>query len=492
MPVKPKIGKYRQLFRPSLGSANKYKVYLENLENLDSSKEFLGCYFEFVFGSNLSVKYIANLLANSSVICGLFFETTSISDSDRLHIICDSISELGFESIDYYNTSLSLQSFLRTTDVIFSKEFDASHDTINKVLGILHVVVERIVATGEYVSEVAKYVLVNNIYDITFDNIACGVSICSEDFSSDRTELLRKSFFTEIISSLPTKCVDYLLSAENIEDTFEIIDFEQNSFESESAILSILELDFIDLSLKELFLNNQTNKISTLDSVGDKRLWNCLFELSLIKPDWNNVFSFFDSMESEEEPVLDSFLDSIQNVKDLVEDKILGIADEQYKEFSKYILMNDRIDLESYRILVPFLKYYGYSNLPIDTLPEEYVSVLIENNKLAFKQSVYDKIIDISDELAIEYLVLNMNKYLEGDICVSPSILTKLMSSSIDAAKKRNILLQKIDIDDLVTSKQLSTVVSKHLITEKIIDAPEKFFNALFVVVQTRSDSRPF
>ncbi len=409
--------------------------YLSN--NTDEEIErFVAFCIDWISNKNLFIKYIIKYNSNTWNIierygqkqslnsyCGWIFYYADIEDIKKLK---------DFKA--YFENKAFIQSFSdnKAKKVIqYIKDFNIKFLKLDNCNSI----------------DIKKYIFENNHYII---NIKM-VNYMIFNFIAPKKEI-EESLKIAHLSTIKTTKEDnkkFILNyiKANINDYINnvFLQIDTNTKENESTIIKLLNNEGLDFNLKIKIIGKEENKITDISTINNKELWKEFFSLNKIKATWNNLSYYYEYLDEEFDETLISYLNNVENAKELSS----TIIDEDYidknKNFNENILNNiienNQIENESYKLLLSS-NSFQYEKINIEKLNSEKINILIDFNKFELS----DTNINILKEynLHLKFIIRNIEEFLENidefiNILDDKDIL-QILLSNVDDDKKINIV----------------------------------------------------
>jgi hypothetical protein len=185
-----------------------------------------------------------------------------------------------------------------------------------------------------------------------------------------------------------------------------LLELEENTEESVSAILSVINRDELEIESLKTFLDMQSALIPTLDEA-PIRLHALLFEIEKIEACWENC-SLFLSSENYDAEILTAYLNKDDIVAQLSAHPVLDT--EQAKPLRKFLIDNDNLDDGAYALYVRALPKL-FQTFPENLSPEK-LKIVIAEKKVSFSSANLSSL-NANGDLQILFVEKNIDRYLE-------------------------------------------------------------------------------
>ena len=205
-------------------------------------------------------------------------------------------------------------------------------------------------------------------------------------------------------------------------------------------------------------------------------------------PNWTDIVDRFISDENTiSEPVL-AFLNNVENAKELSKNKI-----EQEKPdketiyaFLKALLLNDKINIDSYGYILKSIPYI-YSSLAFTSLYPEQVELLIQNNILKLTQENYKILTEDFVNLHIKLIEKRYNDLSEElleNLTFDNADAIEVLKSPIIPNDKKQMIFDSYDEAEIEESTELLD-----LIAEKVLKKSLTITKNILMQILTKSEN---
>ncbi|OGS80496.1 MAG: hypothetical protein A3G95_07110, partial [Flavobacteria bacterium RIFCSPLOWO2_12_FULL_31_7] len=365
---------------------------------------------------------------------------------------------------DYYITSIDkISDLIKKLDIKFNS-LDVEQNKIEKLI---------------------EYIYKNNYYKINKENIIQILKTYGENINFDDFET---SNYYQIMSTNCTHLIDYINSEINIYIKDVYLKLENNNKEKEESLIDLLNDDKLDLNLKKSIINKTETKISDLSLIDDSDIYSLLLENNKLVPNWENLLYEYNNNNNnnnnryiEEEVATDSedvgreisesvinFINEIENAKEL---SLINVPKEVnsiniYGKFWKKLIQINEITDESYQIITKLTPWW-YNSLDFETLSENKIKLLIENNCINPDVKSYNSIKEFFNGLNIfllEKRKLSYFKILDQLIFDSDDLEIVLKSRGLTNLEKQKIL--NLCSDETIIKNNILKLLSSLLLAD--------------------------
>lgn len=364
-------------------------------------------------------------------------------------------SILAFVDHDYIDSDMDdgrLSTYIsENVGVIFS----AGHISINdySILKTLGVKTSNLSDISEF-SNLIDFVHINDLYKITFDNIALILKLFPRD-TEDLVPNAELSNYTAIRtygSSDLNRYVDSNFS-EYIDSVF--LSAPNNTDESGAYIKEILNRDELTEEQKLSVINKQNFVFPSFEGVPES-LWETILLDEKIEFTWRNIFSCFHRSDFDRDSITDTLnIDHVVEKLSSTGILISEFGDTSSKEFSNFILLNDAIDDNLYRKLCGSLPNSS-SNFN-DGLSVNKLITLAELRIVSLNEESF-KFAEGNDSIMFSLIFNNLDNYINNTTIypLNDKVKELLVFSEIKEPHKTTIA-RDISLSAIKNNGQLSS-----------------------------------
>lgn len=388
------------------GYEEKLYLYLKLLSN-DSEKswEFINNFVDF---TDYCDNFIQLLSKHWGGMWDRIHRDSTLTYTRKIYYLSKIFACADLDSIQAMNNNGLVAQFMAENEDVLQQLIPVDSDRLIKIISLLEVKFTKIDIIGVN-SKVLDYIFDNSCYVINFDMI--------ESIVEYKDTKLLPQLHTQNYTTLLK--LGYLPLLEHIENnidiyTDEIVLIGLNTEEDVDAILKLIRLnvnskcrhtqiigkqnfclDEITVCCEDMWLEHQ----DYMDSV-----WNSIVSMGKMKPSWKNIYAYWQHLG-----FTDTLIEFLQiSTSTLIKDDVSCIEDEAFiREF-----IQSNIDINSFRNLIVKLRWEGF-DIPIDTLDESKVAILIESYYFKFDKGIYEEISSIYPKLAVEFIINNQRNYMD-------------------------------------------------------------------------------
>ena len=232
---------------------------------------------------------------------------------------------------------------------------------------------------------------------------------------------------------------------------------ETNIHEDEEALLELLNPGTLSIGTKTKIITKTNTIISDINDTVTIELENLLLKGVKVKPTWNNLISHFENNTNSFSDSAVSYINNIEMAEQL--SKIKVDIEKPNREtgsaFLKSILLNDKIKIESYSLILKSIPYF-YPNLDFGTLSKDKVELLISERKLGLSIENYDLLKNTFENLHIKLLEVRHSEFIGKitEYSLDQEDILSLLTSSSFSNEEKNVILNTVE-DSIITGDQI-------------------------------------
>lgn len=384
----------------------------------------------------------------------------SATRKDRyLKLIIENLDEFNISMIAIYG---NIKHYISKKDNFISIFNDEEYSTqIKSNLTKLKIEFESLVYSGNS-NWLTDFIYENNHYQISFEMISFFIKL-----KSGKTDLaeLKKANYTTLKLSNCDNLINYIENNIDQYVTNVLLKLEENTNETESSMLILLNNEKISFENKESLIENWNNKISYINQINDIQFWDTIFIYSKISAIWNNIFSYYKAHENIFDEYLIDYLNEEENYTVLANQK-LNPDSVEYNEFITNLTTCNDISDESFSYLMISVPY-NTNSWNFDNLSPNKITWMVNNKFLFLSPTIYSNLKEKFPQKHIELLEKYPNEYIEkyAEYPIDKGDLQKILDSNIFSFETKVTLIianENLIINDKGLSEQSCSILSKH------------------------------
>ena len=331
----------------------------------------------------------------------------------------DDLFEAWIRFIELEHPSRKSKAWIENNYSFISRRVDKiGFDTIKEVINKNDIVFHSIDSASP---ELLDYLKTAKAYMLSHHNVSCL-------FAHVRNERINNFDNYPLSLTIIKNCKEavdiYNYIYDNLESCLvDVFNTAEAKNECPEVIVELFESDKINDEIKRKYLKEQVNKIS-LKNIEDSDKWTLAVELDIVKPDWSNIFSFYEVQARVISDILHDFIenhiDELNKSDESDESGISQLSQENKTILAKSLLLKSQFDNKVFNKLMLI-----FEDVKFDFDEElKLLNQLDTNTKLnrvtdliiKYKED-YSKIESLLNELGDEYkgLVNKQNIFLRDD-----------------------------------------------------------------------------
>ncbi len=430
--------KYYRLYDTILGILGNEK---------EKSKEFINGYIARDKHIDLFIK----VLCKSWIGFWDYVSLKSNFEKEKIQYYLEIIVKYAeIENIVEFSKGSNISQYIeqQSNFLAFIKDVDYN-DKVKEVIKALSIKFENLEQPTNETQSLFDYVYLNNHYKINAENIELMLTLNN----TVSTEDLRQHNLTTILDSGYQELIDYVNNNINKYVKNVLLILPENISEKELVIIDLLNNNDLKENLKSEIIDKEDALIQDLSVIDEIKIKQELLSYNKIAAKWENVFNYYESIESEEfDEILINFFNEKDNYNSLSKVK-LRTSDKVNSFSSKLILCNELSD-ESYKELIKSLPYVWHS-ADIENLNYEKAESLIKENKLTLTVKNIDKLKTHFSNLHIGLIERKITELLSNfaNYTLDANDILLLLNSSIITTKNKTQLIDKVEDDTIIQNK---------------------------------------
>lgn len=453
-----------------LNNKNNLKEHSSNLFKLlaneeERSKKFILLYIER--GKNLP-EFINSIVVNwQNFFENILSSLTSKEEVDKYLIVI--LKEIDFKNLEFLNNDNSLSDYISEKQDFINFIKNIYSDNQAKILQFL----SSTLPTFEYLSvEINDLNLFNRICEKEYFsfNKRMILQILLINNRIENQEEIQNSFNSMPYGVLQKFAPDYLKIQvdQSIDHYFEEVYISSSVDLKEDAnyFIKLINNDNLNISHKKWLIENNEVKVSDLNEIKEKILWDLIITNLRILPDWNSLILYFIQKEFIIDETLINYInlqeayESLGNMKifeaiSVINDDSLGV------KFESSLLKSEKINMNAYNSIIKAHKY-SYNHLDISELSDEKTLVLCNKKILTFTDTNLESIRKKSNEVLVEFLSKNTKVLLEklpSEVELTNEEFELILKSNKFSNQFKQQLVDKLDIELFSKSESIRLLI---------------------------------
>lgn len=446
---------------------NNNKEHLDSIIGLFTDKNqtalsFLDGYIE----CGINIDKFINILANKWKGFWYYIENESNhSINTKNKFLGLIIQNANIEDIELMNRDGSLSKYI--AEMVDFLSFIPTETIQNKIKDIIKLLDIKFKQLNNQITPniLFDFIYESNYYIINpqmIDNII--QYKCVKD--NDLEQRLQTQNFTIILESQCTHLIQYI--EDNIESYISdvLLNLMNNNDESEESIIQLLNYEHLSNENKELIIQKNNTRITSITEIDDIDLWELPFKYSKVLPTWENIYMFYECNETLE-PLID-FLNIEVNYTALSTKTLHHVIESEkediIKNLSKDLILSPSISYSSFVELRKSI-YYTYSILQFEMFSLEKVEYSINSKLISLTIENFTLLKNNFPNKQIALLERDSSRFIETikDFTLDKTdVLLLLNSEKFTDSQKINVI-SNTEKDLFENNKELSTMTCKIL-----------------------------
>lgn len=309
--------------------------------------------------------------------------------------------------------------------------------------------------------ELLEYVTFENAYILTHANVSCAFAHC-------RNERNYEANSYPLNLTIVKNCDDasfireYLY--ENLGDTLvKVFITESAKEESSEVIVELLKSGQIDEETKRNYLSGQKNKISLndIENYIESGYWTLALDLDLIKPEWSEVYRFFEFQGNNIDEKLQKF---IENHIDELSD-VSQLQETQKETLVNALLLTSKFKIEVYEKLVLIFSESKIVDTDLNSVDDEHLKYLIKHDKIPYSNWYTEHIRKFHREVLNDYVDKYLDKCIENiSLLPKDQDMFKHLMHQLKGQVDQSITIIRNYLPNMVWDSEIANMVVPYMI----------------------------
>lgn len=262
----------------------------------------------------------------------------------------------------------------------------------------------------------------------------------------------------------------YSIFIEDIENNIDkaIMHFSKDcKDETKDSLLFILNSEKIKTDDKENYLIGQKDLLDGDSNIDTDELKTLAYNLFLINPTWENVISYYNN-KNRDENILIKY---IEHFSDNLGNQMIEKDDSEYLSLGAYLLGTTKLTIGTYSSIIKSFEIEFEGNNALRKLDRDRLLLLLSHNMLPFCEENTNLLMET--DIYADYLI-KYNKQLLENLSASyisdSSVAYKLLSSEVFTYEEKKRIITITSKDILVDSANLANRVLDIIINTNLKD----------------------
>ncbi len=310
-----------------------------------------------------------------------------------------------------------------------------------------------------------------NLYEINDENIK---EIIKFEGKEDAIINYQTASYTTILANCKNSTIEYINT--ELEKCLNSIFPSTSVYESEKTLITLLSLDLnqFNQEARNNYLRKQVNKINNINSI-IKDFWNSALLFNIINPSWENISSYFVSVDYTINSELNDFIE--ENINILQDTFVPTEIDPELinKMFVEFICTN-KLSFKTYKLLTPlFLR--RFHKFDFNGLDVERILFLIQNMKIDYNAENYNVLeVNYSSNVLFEFIKVHKKDFLKEitKYSLDENMIVKIIDSNSFKNEEKQKILDNNLVDTLITKKETGNILLKYCLGNSKADISQQ------------------
>jgi len=331
-------------------------------------------------------------------------------------------------------------------------------------------------------SDLLVYCYENDLYSISKNNILFLLELFVDRLKYPALDI-KKANYSSIIGSHEEFFKKYV--QENIESyiTDVFLQLDDNSKETENAIIDLLTNSLLDLNLKKEILRSQEHIFKSLELIPDE-LWSYALSGNSVEIIWENIGVYTD-LENWDRELITGILEDERNIVILTNNSLSDaeLSDEKKKELFQFAAENNDLKDATYEKYMNSMRYQ-YSTFPDVSI--EKMKILVKTGCAKLTSETFTSAAESTD-LQVLLIEKNWSAYLSSKdkYPLDDVIREKLLDSRLSIKAKLEIIAD-ITTSTIITNNKLARSIADILFQ---IEGDITSFDSLVIISAIKNAS---
>ena len=313
--------------------------------------------------------------------------------------------------------------------------------------------------------EIFEYIYNNSYYKVNINM----VEIFLKKVFPNKIKDINKRNFTLIKESNNINVLNFINKNINIYVEKILLKLPENIYESEEAVIELLNNKNIKEEFKNKIISKQKVKIKNIENIEDDTLWKVTFSLEKVFRSWENISIYYKNYSLDNE-LIELLKEEYLDFEEKINAEKFGIN--EIDQFLISIVDCDKLNDKEFEKLIrkfPHKQYekIDYLSRDLENLSEIRFELLISNDFVEFNSYNYNWIYKNFNDLITLYIKKNtirfIDKYME--CIINDDIITEILKDESIEEENKIHLISKLDYEP---GKESSKLIYKILYKNKI------------------------
>lgn len=457
------------------------QVFKQLANESEISRDFI---FQYINTQKSLMKFIKGLVRYYPSIWKYVILNSEFSEENKEKYFYILLDNLEVENILALNIENTLKNYIELQTEFYNIPNEAFSKKLEKIIESLNIKFKLFKEHRERVTPF-KFIYENSYYELN-ERMINYIVYAQSNFDSKVYDELKVRHYSSILDSNAKYLKEYIAKNINLYIDNVFLQIDTNVNESEKTIILLLDNQDIDDPLKEKIVQKENTRISKINLVENKNLWEVLFNENKIESSWDNVFEYYNYKETLDESLI-KYLNIEENSLELLDVRIDNKSKDNYPNYNGQLLRDliecNNFSLESYKNVV-LKNGYHYEDLNLSNLDESKINILVNTYILQFGNINFKLLKEHSENQHIVFVEKNVDDFIKdySNFSIDNDDIIKLLESKGILEKNKRDIIELID-SDFIDSPEISKHIYKY-IDKKVI----RIYNYIYNMVSNFED----
>lgn len=442
------------------------QVFKQLSNESETSREFI---FQYLNSQKNLMKFIEGLIRYYPSILKYIILNSEFSEENKEKYFYILLDNLEVENILKLNVENTLKNYIELQTEFYHIPNEAFCRKLEEIIENLNIKFKLFKEHREKITPF-KFIYENSYYELN-EKMINYIVYAQSNFDSKIYDELKVRHYSSILDSNTKYLKEYIAKNINLYIEKVFLHIDTNTDELEETIILLLNNPDIDDSLKEKILQKENTRISKINSIENKDLWETLFIENKIISSWNNVFEYYNYKKTLDKSLI-KYLNIEENSVELLNVRIDDNYKKNHENFNGRLLRDliqcNEFSLESYKNVV-LKNGYHYEDLNLSNLDENKINILVNGHILQFGNVNFELLKENSENQHIIFIEKNIDDFIKNysKFSIDSNDIIKLLESKDILEKNKRDIIELINYS-FINNPKISKLIYKY-IDKKVI-----------------------
>ncbi len=442
------------------------QVFKQLSNESETSREFI---FQYLNSQKNLMKFIEGLIRYYPSILKYIILNSEFSEENKEKYFYILLDNLEVENILKLNVENTLKDYIELQTEFYHIPNEDLCRKLEEIIENLNIKFKLFKEHREKITPF-KFIYENSYYELN-EKMINYIVYAQSNFDSKIYDELKVRHYSSILDSNTKYLKEYIAKNINLYIEKVFLHIDTNTDELEETIILLLNNPDIDDSLKEKILQKENTRISKINSIENKDLWEPLFIENKIISSWNNVFEYYNYKKTLDKSLI-KYLNIEENSVELLNVRIDNNYKKNHENFNGQLLRDliqcNEFSLESYKNVV-LKNGYHYEDLNLSNLDENKINILVNGHILQFGNVYFELLKENSENQHIIFIEKNIDDFIKNysKFSIDSNDIIKLLESKDILEKNKRDIIELINYS-FINNPKISKLIYKY-IDKKVI-----------------------